>query len=123
MATKSREYHLLRKFGITNVQYEELLARQGGGCALCGKTAEEEGKSLAVDHDHISGEVRGVLCAYHNHRVIGRHRDPDLLRRMAEYLENGKTGWFVPKKTRKRKTKAGSVETRVRSRKVKTDGK
>ena len=119
----SREYHLLKKFGITVAQYEELLAKQGGTCALCDKTAETEGRALAVDHDHVSGEVRGILCAYHNHRVIGRHRDADLLRRMADYIENGHTGWFVPPKTRKRKTKAGAVERRPRSRKVKTDGK
>lgn len=99
-----RERHLLTKFGITQEQYDVLLAKAGGGCALCGKTADEEGKALAVDHDHRSREVRSVLCSYCNRYVIGRHRDPDLLRRMAEYLEVSKTGWFVPVKKRRRKT-------------------
>lgn len=110
--TKAREYHLRNKFGITPEQYDELVARSGGNCALCGKTPDENGQLLAIDHDHASGEIRGALCRYCNHRVIGRHRDPDLLRRMAEYLEKGKTGWFVPKRTRKRKTKAGGLRPR-----------
>lgn len=101
----SRKHHLMAKFGITEEQYGELLEKSGGGCALCGKSPHEEGQSLAVDHDHKTGEVRGALCRYCNHRVIGRHRDPDLLRRMAEYIENGKTGWFVPKKRRPKRTR------------------
>lgn len=102
-ADKARQGHLIRNFGITLEQYNALLARQGEGCALCGKTPDAEGQSLAVDHDHKTGEIRGILCRYCNHRVIGRHRDADLLRRMAEYIELGKTGWFVPKKKPKRR--------------------
>lgn len=101
----SRDYRLRKLYGITEEQYNELLRRQGGGCALCSKTPEDEGQSLAVDHNHKTGEIRGALCRYCNHRVIGRHTDSDLLRRMAEYLENG-TGWFVPPKPkRSRKTR------------------
>lgn len=101
----SRSYHLKRKFGITTEQYDELLRNQSGRCALCPKTPEDEGQALAVDHDHKTGEIRGILCRYCNHRVIGRHRDADLLRRMADYIENGKTGWFVPPKPKKRRRK------------------
>ncbi len=102
MTLTPRDRHLIRTYGITGEQYDELLARQGGGCGLCGKTKEEEGQFLAVDHDHKSGRIRGILCRYCNHRVIGRHRDPDLLRRMADYIEKG-TDWFAPPKKRRRK--------------------
>jgi len=104
---KARAGHLKRKFGITLAQYDELLEQQGGRCAICSKSPDKEGQSLAVDHDHNSGEIRGLLCRYCNHRIIGRHRDADLLRRMAEYVERH-TGWFVPptKKRRKPKYKA-----------------
>lgn len=103
-SSKSREGHLRRTYGISTEQYDGLLAKAGGGCHLCGKTPEENGKALAVDHNHKTGEIRGVLCAYCNHRVIGRHVDGDLLRRMAVYVEQT-TGWFVPpKKKRRRKT-------------------
>src|SRR3546814_5310518 len=71
---KKRDSDLRRKYGITIEQYDELLKKQGGGCGLCGKTPEEEGKSLAVDHNHVTNEIRGVLCSYCNHRIIGRHR-------------------------------------------------
>ena len=92
-----RASHLKSRFGITEEQYQEILDRQGGGCALCGKTAEEEGRHLAVDHSHKSGEIRGILCAYHNHRVVGKWTDADLLRRVADYISQG-TGLFVPEK-------------------------
>lgn len=99
---KARAYRLARTYGISKEQYAELLSRQGGVCAICGKSSEEEGLSLAVDHNHATGEIRGILCRYCNHRVVGRHRDPDLLRRVADYLES-KTGWFVPIKKKKKR--------------------
>lgn len=111
--SKAREYSLRRKYGISPAQYAELLERQGGTCALCPKTEETEGKSLAVDHNHKTGEVRGVLCAYCNHRIVGRHTDAGLLRRMADYLDEG-TGWFVPppvKKRKKRKPRVSPTRT------------
>lgn len=98
---KARAANLKRIYGITLNQYAELLERQEGGCALCTKRPSEEGQSLAIDHDHSTGEIRGLLCRYCNHRVIGRHRDANLLRRMAEYVENH-TGWFVPKKKKRK---------------------
>jgi hypothetical protein len=104
----SRASHLRTKFGITVEQYDQLLADQGGGCFICGKTKEQEGKNLAVDHDHITGEIRGILCSYHNHRVIGRHRDGDLLRKMAEYVER-RTGLFIPSPTRSRRKRKKNV--------------
>src|SRR3546814_13941249 len=109
---KKRDSDLRRKYGITIEQYDELLKKQGGGCGLCGKTPEEEGKSLAVDHNHVTNEIRGVLCSYCNHRIIGRHRDPTLLRRMAEYVEST-TGWFVPRKKKNNKEKGEKIMIEV----------
>lgn len=56
----SRRSELKRRFGITPEQYDEMLAEQEGVCAICGK--EQGGRTLAVDHDHSTGEVRGLLC-------------------------------------------------------------
>lgn len=89
---QQREQHLLRKFGITQADYERMLAEQGGGCALCGVRPEElttgrYRKYLHVDHDEATGRIRGLLCPDHN-LLLGRWgHDPDLLRRAAGYLE------------------------------------
>lgn len=51
---------LKRKYGITIDQYDKLLSDQNGGCAICGR---KPGKTpLHVDHCHLSGVVRGILC-------------------------------------------------------------
>lgn len=52
---------LLRTYGITLEQYDEMLEAQGGVCRICGGT-NPEGKRLHVDHGHDSGLVRGLLC-------------------------------------------------------------
>lgn len=57
---KMRGWHLASKYGLTNSQYREMLERQGGKCRLCGKPPVNN--SLAVDHDHHTGRVRGLLC-------------------------------------------------------------
>lgn len=50
-----------RDFGIKPMEYRDLVARQGGLCALC--ETPVSGKNCHLDHDHISGHVRGILCA------------------------------------------------------------
>ena len=67
--------------------YERQLAKQGGGCALCGQPPKV--RRLNVDHHHGSGEVRGLLCARCN-RGLGWFRDdPARLYRAAAYLARG----------------------------------
>lgn len=56
-----RDVNLLRKYGVTPEAYAEMLAEQAGGCAACSRT-NEDGKPLAVDHDHKTGRVRALLC-------------------------------------------------------------
>jgi hypothetical protein len=58
----NRRRHVLRQFGISLEVYEAILETQGGGCAICGERCPT-GRVLAVDHDHITGVVRGLLCA------------------------------------------------------------
>lgn len=96
-----RDAYLRRVYGITEVQYNEILNSQGGGCGICGKTPEEEGKHLAVEHDHFTKIIRGLCCSYCNYRLLGRHRDPELLRRMARYLDTT-TSFVVPTRSKKR---------------------
>lgn len=62
-----KEYNLKKRFGITESIYQALLEKQDGVCAICGKKETQKHKSgvtlrLAVDHEHGSGIVRGLLC-------------------------------------------------------------
>jgi len=59
-ARTAREYRLGRDYGITTAEYKVLWLSQGGVCYLCGKRSVS--RPLAVDHDHETGEVRGLLC-------------------------------------------------------------
>lgn len=81
----TRRYHLKKKFGITPAEYDALLASQNGGCAICGQQCPTN-RNLAVDHDHETGRIRGLLCNPCN-RAVGLLRDdPDLLAKAAQYL-------------------------------------
>lgn len=56
-----------RKYGISIAEYEKLYQQQNGVCAICGQSETDKIKSgkqkyLAVDHDHTTGKIRGLLC-------------------------------------------------------------
>ena len=75
-----------RKYGINMIEYELLLSQQGGKCAICGGGTTKE--FFGVDHNHQTGEIRGLLCSPCNH-TLGRVRDSaDQLRLAAAYLES-----------------------------------
>ena len=81
-----RAYNLKVNYNITIEEYDAILASQNGKCAVCKRPPR--GKKLAVDHDHITKEVRGLLCAGCNLRVIGKHRSSDIFRSAANYIDN-----------------------------------
>lgn len=84
---KSYEYHLKRKFGLTIEQYDTLLLKQENRCAICDKHQLELGKRLDIDHDHISGKIRGLLCNACN-QGIGLFGDSkELVTRALNYLK------------------------------------
>ena len=75
-----------KRYGVTKEQYEEMLSRQGGVCALCYLKCKT-GKRLAIDHCHTTGRVRGLLCFNCNLAIGKAQENPTILRRMAQYLE------------------------------------
>lgn len=78
-----RERHLIRKYGITQADYERMFAAQDGKCAICRKSQD---RAFDVDHCHSTGKVRGLLCTSCN-RMIGHAGDnPATLIAGAEYL-------------------------------------
>jgi hypothetical protein len=60
------DYDLCRKYGITLAERTEMERAQGGVCAICQRPERNQRqgvtKALAVDHDHATGQVRGLLC-------------------------------------------------------------
>lgn len=80
-----RDHRLRRLYGITLRQYNLMLKRQKGVCAICRRVPKSV---LHVDHDHKTLRVRGLLCYYCNRRVVGRHRTTELLRRVIKYLDS-----------------------------------
>lgn len=81
----ARHRNVLRLYGIDPVEYERLLSKQNGLCAICQQRCSH-GKNLSVDHYHLTGEVRGLLCCECN-TGLGKFRDnPALLRQAAHYL-------------------------------------
>lgn len=76
----------LRKYGITQDGYEAMLMAQECRCAICG-VAEPGVRNWCVDHCHITGVVRGLLCCLCN-TALGKFKDsPAILRAAATYLE------------------------------------
>jgi hypothetical protein len=68
-------------------EYDALLKLQGGRCAIC--RCRPEAQRLAVDHDHQTNAVRGLLCVRCNHDLLGAAHDRlDILRAAVAYLEH-----------------------------------
>ena len=57
-----RKNSYARYYGITLEEYEILLTKQNNSCAICNAPTGSNGKRLSVDHNHQTGEVRGLLC-------------------------------------------------------------
>jgi hypothetical protein len=82
-----REKALLRNYNLTQAQYEEMLKVQNGCCAICSTPQSALPCALAVDHDHATGAIRGLLCGLCN-QGLGLFRDrPDLLNAAIAYLK------------------------------------
>lgn len=78
-------YKLKERYGITLEQYNEMLDRQGGRCAICFRPPASR-KKLGVDHDHKTGAVRGLLCDYCNRGIAAFGDDVECLERAIDYL-------------------------------------
>lgn len=92
-----RDGYLKRTYGIDTTTYEKMLEKNNGGCYICGKTQKENGKYLAVDHDHLCCNnykvscgkcIRGILCDTCN-RAVGLLKDnAENAMAVAKYIKN-----------------------------------
>ena len=84
-AARARRLKLL--FDLTPEEYDRILAFQGGRCAICPREPTEKMR-LSVDHNHKTGEVRGLLCWLCN-VALGKFRDDYvLLNAAAQYVND-----------------------------------
>lgn len=96
----NRAARLLAKYGITVEQWDKMYDLQNGKCPICHKQlrkyGNKEGKpASAVDHDHKSGRVRGLVDYHCNRRIIGRYRDTTKLKRLITYLDSDFDGRLI----------------------------
>ena len=70
---QGREYKLRSQYGLTLKDFDNILEKQGNKCGICGCYADDykeyTGRSLAVDHHHITGGIRGLLCMQCNTKM------------------------------------------------------
>ncbi len=83
--------HHERYYGIKYSDYLSMCAKQSGLCKVCnGPPAGGRGlyPQLVVDHCHLTGRVRGLLCNYCNQAIGLLQDDPNIIRRASDYLED-----------------------------------
>lgn len=87
---KVRNSTLLYKYGLSITEYNYRFQEQNGCCAICGTHQSELTQSLAVDHCHEKGKVRGLLCSKCNIALGNVNEDTNTLLSMINYLNKNK---------------------------------
>ena len=83
----SRLKAIEKKFNITGYEYDLLLKSQNGECKICGIHESKTKRKLAIDHNHITGNVRGLLCDKCN-MGLGLFKDSqEILLRAIQYCD------------------------------------
>ncbi len=81
---RNRIRHLRSLYGLTPEKYQELFQLQGGVCAICGNG--ENHRTLPVDHNHVTGNARGLLCSLCNAALSLIERDVKWTEKAKAYL-------------------------------------
>ncbi len=78
------KHHIKAAYGMTPEDYYAMFDKQKGSCGICKK--EVNGKRMCIDHDHVTGKIRELICDRCN-KAIGLCEDNrELLRRMISYI-------------------------------------
>jgi recombination endonuclease VII len=117
-AKNHRKDYLKKKYGMSLEDYDDMMARQHGACALC----ERKFKKLCVDHCHKTRKLRRLLCARCNTGLGNFDDDPALLRKGADYVEDWRrihaaqsepTAESTPKPRKRKESKSHELEHRI----------
>jgi Autographiviridae endonuclease VII len=89
---KSRQLSIKKNYGMTSEEYQSMLDRQNGLCASCNNPETAKGntgklKPLAVDHDHVTGKVRSLLCSNCNQALGCLKEDPERVNALLRYIK------------------------------------
>jgi len=82
----------LRRYGINPIEYRQMLKKQDGKCAICGRpdSGDNQANRFYVDHDHKTGKVRGLLCSQCNMGLGKFFDNTEYLKNAITYLEENK---------------------------------
>ena len=84
-----RDTQLKLNYGISLEEYHSILDLQNNVCAICGISQDSSSRKFHVDHDHVTGSIRGILC-HHCNTGLGAFRDrPESLLSAISYLKAG----------------------------------
>jgi Recombination endonuclease VII len=81
---RSQDFYRLYKYGLSTQQYEHLIQKQRGLCAICEKLLNKP----HIDHCHLTGRVRGLLCKDCNNALGLFREDVKIMRSAIDYIEN-----------------------------------
>jgi hypothetical protein len=87
---KKRNQYYKKKYNISLETYNKIFETQSGSCAICGKPQSHFRRRLAVDHNHKTKKVRGLLCFRCNYFLGIVERNKNILQGVIEYLEKYK---------------------------------
>lgn len=82
---QNRNRRFMRVYGISLQEYNQILEKQNSRCAIC-RDLNENGKMLCVDHNHLTGKIRGLLCNSCNKGIGYFSDDPKILESARGYL-------------------------------------
>ena len=80
----TRAYNLNKKYKITPLQYRQIFLAQDRVCKVCGKSSKG---TLHVDHDHVSGKIRGLLCSKCNTMLGLSDESIETLNKAIQYIK------------------------------------
>ena len=83
-----RKKNLAALYGITLEEYNVKLVAQNGMCAVCGGPETTKNHNLAVDHDHTTGAIRGLLCHHCNIALGHLKDDPARVQALLRYIQS-----------------------------------
>jgi Recombination endonuclease VII len=76
-------------YGLNRAEFELMFTEQQGMCKICGSPMPKTGKTGAqVDHDHVTGKVRALLCMNCNNGIGALRDDPELMLKAAAYVQS-----------------------------------